>query len=139
MKNAFEQLLHILQQGLAAVFHFIEMVWGWTVTQIQSLTSVPWQAWPLSKQILLVMIVAAVAYTLFKVVSKLWSAGEQIVSAFSTLVSVFVRTVPTIAVAGAIALGGLWLLNNLDLSRVKLPLTWQSSAIDQTTVTHTRD
>jgi hypothetical protein len=36
---------------------------------------------------------------------------------------------PNIAIAGLIALGGLWVLNNVDLSGLKLPTGWQSSSV----------
>lgn len=129
MKNAFDQLLHFLQQGIAAIFRFIEVIWTWAVAQIQTLSSVPWQAWPLWKQVVLALVLAGIALALLKVVAELWTAGERILAAFATLLGVFVRTLPNVAIAGLLALGGLWVLNNVDLSKVHLP-SWQSSAVE---------
>ena len=47
-----------------------------------------------------------------------------------TLLGVLVRTLPRVMVAGLIALGGVWVLNNLDLSRAPLPAFLQTSAGD---------
>src|SRR5215471_1745500 len=54
MQHAFNELLHFLQQGISAIFHFVQMIWAWSVGQISALLAVPWQQWPIWKQILLV-------------------------------------------------------------------------------------
>ena len=128
MPQVFNQLLALIQQGLLAVFRFVDTVWSWAASQIQSLATVPWSAWPLWKQIVLALVVAGVAIAMLKVVAELWTAGEKILAAFATLVGVFVRTLPNVAIAGLIALCGLWVLNNVDLGSMKLPVSWQTSA-----------
>jgi hypothetical protein len=128
MQNAFNQAMSLLQQGIAAVFHFIQLIWNWSVTQIGALTQVSWQNWPLWKQILLVVVVAGVVWAIYRVVAELWEAGERILSAFAVLLGALVRTLPSIAMAGVIALGGLWVLNNVDLSSVHLTQVWRSDA-----------
>jgi len=47
MKQVFDQLLKFLQQGIAAIFHFVEPIWTWSVDQISRLMAVPWQQWPI--------------------------------------------------------------------------------------------
>jgi len=121
MQQFFDQLLRFLQQGIAAIFRFVELIWGWSVAQISSLMRVPWSDWPLWKQIFLAAVVVAVVYALYKVAMELWEAGERILAAFATLLGVLVRTLPSVMVAGLIALGGLWVLNNVDLSRMPVP------------------
>ena len=56
MQHAFNQLLQFLQQGIAAIFHFVQMIWTWSVGQISALLAVPWQQWPLWKDILLALV-----------------------------------------------------------------------------------
>jgi hypothetical protein len=51
--------------------------------------------------------------------------------AFATLLGVLVRTLPRVMVAGLVALGGVWVLNNLDLSRLSMPAFLQTSAGDR--------
>jgi hypothetical protein len=123
MQQFFDQLLQFLQQGISAIFRFVQLIWTWSVAQISMLTRVPWQDWPLWKQILLVLIVAGVAYALYKVAVELWEAGERILAAFATLLGVLVRTLPSVMIAGLIALGGLWVLNNVQLPSF-LQTTW---------------
>jgi len=128
MQQVFNQLLQFLQQGISAIFRFVQLIWTWTVAQITTLTQVPWQNWPLWKQALLVLIVAGVAWALFKAAKELWEAGERILTAFAALLGVLVKTLPSVLLAGLIALGGLWVLNKVDLSTIRLPSVFQLSS-----------
>ena len=65
MKQIFDQFLQILQQAIAAIFRFIQLIWTWSADQITKIAKVPWDSWPIWKQILLVIVIAAVAYLLF--------------------------------------------------------------------------
>jgi hypothetical protein len=123
MQRLFEQFLQFVQQGVSAVFRFIEIAWSWAVSQIISLSNVPWQTWPLWKQVLLVFLVAGVAWALFRVVMELWEASARILTAIATLLIALVNTLPNIIVAGALALGGIWFLNHFDPSGLRLPTT----------------
>jgi hypothetical protein len=116
MKQIFEQLLQLLQQGIAAIVRFIQLIWTWTAEQISKIAQVPWDSWPLWKQILLIIVVAAVAYFLFLAARQLWVAGMRVLTAFGSLLLAFVVTLPTILIAGVVALAGLWAVNNVNLS-----------------------
>jgi hypothetical protein len=131
MQQFFNQLLQFLQQGIAAIFRFVQLVWTWSVAQISTLTRVPWQDWPLWKQILLVLLIVGIIYALYKVAVELWEAGERILAAFATLLGVLVRTLPSVMIAGIIALAGLWVLNNVDLSRVPVPSFLQTTSLER--------
>lgn len=121
MQQFLDSLLQLLQQGIAAIFKFIKLIWSWAGEQISQLMSAPWQSWPVAKQVLLAIIVAGVAWAVIRVLADLWQAGERILAAFATLLGVFVKTLPSVLMAGLIALGGIWVLNKVDLSGVKLP------------------
>lgn len=127
MKQVFDQLLKFLQQGIAAIFRFVELIWTWSVDQITRLMSVPWQEWPLWKQLLLVLILAGVIWALYRAARELLEAGAAILAAFAGLLAVLVQTLPPIFMAGVIALGGVWLVNHLDNSSLKIP-TWMQAS-----------
>jgi hypothetical protein len=129
MQQFFNQLLQFLQQGISAIFRFVQMIWGWSVAEVSQLLEAPWQMWPLWKQILLVLVTAAVIWAVYKAAKELWDAGERILSAFAMLLAALVKTLPAVMVAGLIALGGVWLLNNLDLSRLGLPDFLQTTSV----------
>jgi len=127
MKQVFDQLLKFLQQGIAAIFHFIELIWTWSVDQISKLVAVPWPEWPLLKQVLLVLILAGVLWALYRAGRELLEAGAAILAAFAGLLGVLVQTLPHVFLAGVIALGGVWLVNHLDNSVLRVPAWMQAS------------
>lgn len=127
MKQVFDQLLKFLQEGISAIFRFVELIWTWSVDQIGKLATVPWQQWPLWKQLLLVLILAAVIWALYKAGRELFEAGAALLDAFAALLGVLVRTLPPVMLAGVIALGGVWLINHLDNSLVRMPTWLQAS------------
>jgi hypothetical protein len=116
MKEILDQFLEFLQQGVAAIFRFVQLVWTWSIDQVTKVMQSPWETWPLWKQILLVIVVAAVAYALFIAAKQLWVAGVHVLAAFASFLGALVVTLPTILIAGFIALAGLWMMNNLNLS-----------------------
>jgi hypothetical protein len=121
MKQIFDQLLQLLQQGIAAILRFIHLIWTWSIDQITKIFQVPWDSWPLWKQILLILVIAAVIFVVYKAAIELWAAGIKVLRAFASLLVAFVMTLPTMLLAGAIALGGLWAINNLHLSFSQWP------------------
>src|SRR5215472_13373567 len=127
MKQVFDQLLKFLQQGIAAIFHFTELIWTWSVDQISKLVAVPWQEWPVWKQVLLVLILAGVLWALYRAGRELLEAGAAILAAFARLLGALVQTLPHVFLAGVIALGGVWLVNHLDNSPLRMPGWMQAS------------
>src|SRR5262249_61743599 len=102
--------------------------WTLSVDQVTKLPGVPWRAWPFLKVVLLVFVVAAVIWALYRVAWELWLGAEKVLSAFATLLLVFVHTLPRVLLAGVIALGGVWLMNHIDNSVMQVPtslLTWK--------------
>jgi hypothetical protein len=126
MKQVFDELLKFLHQGIAAIFRFVELIWTWSVDQISKLAAEPWQQWPLWKELLLVLILVGVVWALYRVGWELLEAGAEILSAFARLLGVVVRTLPQVLLAGVIALGGVWLVNHLDNSFVRMPVWLQA-------------
>lgn len=109
-----DQLLAFLRQGLAAIFRFVELIWRWSVDQI---LSVPWRALgeiALWKQLLLIVTAGVVIYFLYKAIKELLEAGEKALAAFATLLSVFIKTLPPILLAGLAAAAGAWVVNNVN-------------------------
>jgi hypothetical protein len=127
MKQIFDELLKFLQQGISAIFHFVELIWTWSVDQISKLMAVPWQEWPLLKQILLILIVAGVLWSLYRAGMELLEASAAILAAFARLLGALVQTLPHVFVAGVIALGGVWLINHLDNSFLRMLSSMQAS------------
>jgi hypothetical protein len=124
MQHTFDQLLRFLQQGISAIFRFVQMLWSWSVGQIAVLLAVPWQQWPLWKQILLLLVLAGIVWALYRAAKELFEAAERILAAFASLLSALVRTLPSVVLAGLIALGGVWLMNHLGNGPIQLPAAY---------------
>jgi hypothetical protein len=127
MKHIFDQFLQFLQRGINEIFRFVNLVWTWSNEQITKMMQAPWENWPLWKQILLIIVVAAVAYALFIAAKQLWEAAVHVLSAFAKFLAALVVTLPTILIAGIIALAGLWIINNLNPSSMR-SLSFQSGS-----------
>jgi hypothetical protein len=128
MHQILSQIVHFLEQGIAAIFHFVALIWNWSVDQVTKLFAEPWHEWPILKVLLLVIVIAAVVWALYRVFWEIWLAAERILSAFATLLAVFVHTLPRVLLAGVIALVGVWVMNHLDNSMMRVPaslLAWQ--------------
>lgn len=125
MHQILNQVLHFLQTGIEAIFRFVEMIWGWSVDQVTRLVEVPWQQWPILKVILLLAVAIAVIWALYRVFWELWLGAERILSAFAGLLVIFVQTLPRVLLAGVIALGGVWVMNHLDNSMMRVPISLQ--------------
>jgi hypothetical protein len=128
MKQISDPLVQSLQRGVAEILRFVQLVWTWSSEQIIKVTQAPWENWPLWKQILLVIVVAAVVYFLFIAALQLWTAAINLVAAFATLIGTVLVTLPTILIAGVVALAGLWVINNFhNLSSLRSLITFQGS------------
>ena len=117
VKDLIDRTLNLVEEGATRLLDFIENVWAWAIDQIDRLTQVPWEKWPLWKQVLLVVVAGFVIYALFLALRQLWSAALNVLSALVSFVGTLIVTLPAIVLAGAVALGGLWVINNYhDLS-----------------------
>src|SRR5882672_7905035 len=134
MMQFFNQLVQFLQQGISAIFGFVQMIWTWSIAQITQVVQSPWQGWPIWKQVLLVLVIAGVAWALYKAAKELWKAGESVLGAFAALLGVFVKTLPRVVLAGLIAMGGAWLLNNFNPSSIRIPTAFKTSLQQGNTV-----
>ena len=128
MEQVSDQSRQFVERGVAEVFRFIQLVWTWSSEQIIRVTQAQWESWPLWKQILLLIVAAAVVYFLFIAAKQLWTAAINVLAAVATFIGTVIVTLPTILIAGLIALAGLWVINNFhDLSSLRSLITFRSS------------
>jgi hypothetical protein len=125
VKQASDQWLQFLADRLAWMTSFIQTVWEWSSEQILRMTQAPWESWPLWKQFLFVIVAALALYALLAAARQLLWAAMNILYAVASFVGVLIVTLPTILLAGAIALAGLWVINNVDsLSSLRSIMTY---------------
>ena len=114
MNQIINSIVQFLQMGIAAIFKFFLLVWTWSFGQIIAIFNSNWQALPAWKILILAAVVLAIIYVLYKAVIQLWVAAAQIFTAFIALLNVLVVVLPFILIAGVIAAGGAWVIQNIN-------------------------
>ncbi len=115
MVQIVNQIVAFLQQGIAAIFKFLQLVWTWSFGQIVTIFSSDWQSLPVWKIVLLILAMGAIAYILYRAFMALWSGVVALFGAFVELLSKFVSVLPQIVVAGLIALAAGWIIHNVNI------------------------
>lgn len=114
MKQIIDQIIDFLQQGIAAIFRFFELIWTWSFGEMLAILQSDWQSLPVWKLFVLGLVVIGIVYVLYKAVIQLWEAAEQILKAFVGLLMVLVSILPFILVAGAIAAVGSYIIQHVN-------------------------
>jgi hypothetical protein len=119
MQEFFNVFIDFVRQAIGAIFRFVAAVWSWAAEQMARVLSTPWHDWPIWRVILLAVLIYGLGWYLWKSLVELWDALKKTLAALATMMGVLIKTLPQIVLAGLIALGGVWLLSNLDLSDVR--------------------
>ena len=114
MTQIIKEIVQFLQQGIAAIFKFFQLIWTWSFGQMVTIFQSDWQSLPVWKIAVLAVVVLAIIYVLYKAVLQLWQAAEHILKAFIGLLSVLVSVLPFILIAGLIAAAGGWVIQNVN-------------------------
>jgi hypothetical protein len=114
VQQIISSIMQFLQQGIAAIFKFLELIWTWSFGQIIAVFQSDWKALPVWKLVVPIAVLAALAYVLYKVAIELWEAAVAVFNAFVALLSAFVSVLPYIIAAGLIAFAGGWVIHNVN-------------------------
>ncbi len=114
MEGIINSIIQFLQQGIAAIFHFLQLIWTWSFGQIVAIFSSDWQALPIWKLVLLVVALGAIAYILYRAFMVLWLGVVALFHAFVELLSKFVSVLPQIVIAGLIAFGAGYVIQHVN-------------------------
>ena len=114
VQQIISSIVQFLQQGIAAIFKFLELVWTWSFGEILAIFPSDWKALPIWKIVVLIAVCAVIVYVLYKAVTVLWEAAVAVFGAFVALLSAFISVLPYIVAAGLIAFGGGWIIHNVN-------------------------
>ena len=110
-----DQILQFVQQGIAFVFKYVKLIWMWSASQIESL---PWQDpkqleyWQMG---VLAVSALLIIYFLYSSIKELLEAGQKALIAFVTLLTVLIKTLLPLFLAGLVAAAGAWIINNINM------------------------
>jgi len=122
MRQIVDQIINLLQQGITAIFKFVELIWRWSFGQIISTFQSDWQSLPVWKIAVLAIVVVAIVYVLYRAAIELWSAAEQILKAFVGLLMVLVSILPYVLIARVIAAAGAYVIQHVNFWFAALPV-----------------
>ena len=114
MEGIISSIIRFLQQGIAAIFTFLQLVWTWSFGQIVGIFSSDWQSLPVWKIVLLIIALGAIVYILYKAFMALWKGVVALFHAFVELLGKFVSVLPQIVIAGLIAFAAGWIIHNVN-------------------------
>ncbi len=107
-------IVQFLQQGIAAIFKFLQLIWTWSFGQIVTVFSSDWQALPIWKIVVLIVAMVAIAYILYRAFMALWSGVVALFQAFVDLLGKFVSVLPQIVIAGLIAFAAGYIIQHIN-------------------------
>jgi predicted membrane protein len=96
------------------IFQVLEFLWSWSFGQIVAMFRLPLNTLPLWKQILFVLVLAALGYLFHKVSKDFLKAVQSVVSAVVGFGTAMIGLMPQIVWAGLIAFGGAWVMTNMN-------------------------
>lgn len=115
MNQIIDAIANFLKLGIDTIVKFIELVWGWSFGKIIVIFQSDWQNLPVWKILLLAVVAVVIAYVLYKVVLQIWAGIVQVFNAFVSLLRDFVNVLPHVLIAGLIAAGGGYVIQNISL------------------------
>lgn len=114
MNQIINTVVQLLQQGIAFIFKIVQIAWTWSFGEIVRVMQSNWQALPIWKMAVLVVVLIGIAVMGYKVLRQLWDAGEKLLRAFVALLAVLVAVLPYVLVAGVIAFAGGWVIKSVN-------------------------
>jgi hypothetical protein len=122
MQQVLNQVSQIAQQLASVIWQVLQFVWNWSFGQIVRMFQLSFNNLPLWKQIIYVLVVAAMVYFLYKIAKDLLKAVQSVLGAIVGLISALIAMLPQIVWAGLIAFGGAWIIANLSPSWIPVAL-----------------
>jgi hypothetical protein len=111
MENVFNQVGQIAQQLASVIWRVLQFIWGWSFGQVGQMFGRPFSTLDIWKQVVYVIVIAALAFFLYKIAKDLLKAVQSVLSAIVGLISALISMLPQIVLVGLIAFGGAWLVN----------------------------
>src|SRR6185295_16522212 len=122
MQQALNEVGQIAQRLAAVIWQVLQFIWNWSFGAIVKMFQLPFNNLPVWKQVIFVLVIAALGYFLFKVAKDLLKAVQSVLGAIVGLISALIHMLPQIVWAGLIAFGGAWVITNLSPTWIPIAL-----------------
>lgn len=115
MKEGLNQAIAFAQQVISWIGKFLEMIWTWSFGQILKMFQLPFGNLPLWKQVVFVIVVAALVYFIWSIFADILEAIKKVMSAALGLLSAIIEKLGDVLMAGVIALVGAWIITEANV------------------------
>ena len=122
MQQVLNEVGQIAQRLAAVIWQVLQFIWNWSLGQVVKMFQMSFNNLPVWKQVLFVVVIAALAYFLYKVAKDLLKAVQHVLGAIVGLISALIAMLPQIVYAGLIAFGGAWMITNFNLTWIPIVL-----------------
>ena len=122
MQQVLNEVAQIAQRLAAVIWQVLQFIWNWSFGQIVKMFQMPFNNLTIWKQVLFVLVVAALGYFLFKIAKDLLKAVQSVLGAIVGLISALIAMLPQIVWAGLVAFGGAWVITNFNPTWVPIAL-----------------
>jgi hypothetical protein len=122
MQQVLNEVAQIAQRLAAVIWQVLQFIWNWSFGQIVKMFQMPFNNLTIWKQVLFVLVVAALGYFLFKIAKDLLKAVQSVLGAIVGLISALIAMLPQIVWAGLVAFGGAWIITNFNPTWVPIAL-----------------
>ena len=100
MQQVLNEVSQIAQRLGAVIWKVLQFIWNWSFGQVVKMFQTPFNNPPLWKQVLFVIVVAALAYFLYKVAKDMLKAVQSVLGAIVSARS-FMRGLSPLAALGS--------------------------------------
>jgi hypothetical protein len=108
------ELSDIMGRLASLIWDALQVLWGWSFGQVVNIFQLPFDALPVWKQVIFILVIVALVYLGHKVARDLLKAVQTMLGAIVGLIAAFIIMLPQIVWAGLIAFGGAWVIMNLN-------------------------
>jgi hypothetical protein len=122
MQQVLNEVGQIAQRLAAVIWQVLQFIWNWSFGQIVKMFQLPFNSMPLWKQVIFVLVIAALGYFLYKIAKDLLKAVQSVLGAIVGLISALIGMLPQIVWAGLIAFGGAWVITTLNPEWIPIAL-----------------
>jgi hypothetical protein len=114
MEQGPNEVSDIIARLAGLLWYALQVLWNWSFGQVVSMFQLPFNSLPVWKQVIFILVIAALGYLFHKVSRDLLKAVHSVVGAVVGLIAAVITLLPQIAWAGLIAFGGAWVIMNLN-------------------------
>ena len=94
MQQVLNQVSQMAQKLVSVIWQVLQFIWNWSFGQVVKMFQVPFNNLPLWKQVLFVLVIAALAYFLYKIAKDLLKAVQSVLGAIVGLISALIAMLP---------------------------------------------